>query len=212
MVPIRLIMIDDHQLLTDTWTLMLNRDPRFKVISTTNSSKDAVSFVEEHHPDIVLMDIAITPMDGIELTKSLQSLVPRPRVIAFSLYSMPGRVKQMMDAGARGYVTKNSPKEELFQAIIDVNKGLKYICQEVKDKLSQEEFETDEITIALNRLTPRELSIIQHLKNGFTSREIGIDLGISKKTVEIHRYNILKKLRVRNVASLINVINMRGVC
>ena len=207
--PLKLVLVDDHKLLTDTWTLMLNAVPGFKVLGTANNSSDALSMIEEKAPDVVLLDINMSPIDGFQLIGAIKKLRLQPQVIALSLYSMPVYVKKMMAAGASGYVTKNSPRQELVKAIREVHRGKKYICQEIINKITDDQ--PGPLIAALNTLTQRELSIIQQLKLGLSSREIAAVLGITGKTVEVHRFNILKKMGLPNVASLINVSNSQGI-
>jgi len=116
-----------------------------------------------------------------------------------------------MQLGAMGYVTKNSSKDELMAAIVEVDNGKKYICEEVKDILAHQELEEDDGTPDLNSLSRRELDIVKLIKEGLSSKEIATKLDISLKTVEVHRYNILKKLNIKNTASLVNFINEQGL-
>jgi DNA-binding NarL/FixJ family response regulator len=124
---------------------------------------------------------------------------------------MPVYAKKMMQMGAMGYVTKNSPQHELITAIIEVNKGNKYICAEVKDTLVQQQFENENEGVAINSLSKREMEVIHLLKKGLSSKEIALQLGITLKTTEVHRYNVLKKLKLKNTASLVNFINIHGL-
>jgi DNA-binding NarL/FixJ family response regulator len=124
---------------------------------------------------------------------------------------MPAYAKRMMQLGAMGYVTKNSSKDEMIRAIIEVSKGRKYICEEVKNILAQKELEDDTPESDMNNLSRREIDIIQHIKQGLSSKEIASELDISLKTVEVHRYNILKKLKLKNTAALVNFINVNGL-
>ena len=126
------------------------------------------------------------------------------------MHSQPAYAKKMLRLGARGYVTKNSPRQEMIDAINDVNYGNIYICQEVKNILSDQMLGEDE-GAGLNLLSEREIEVINQIKDGLSSKEIADKLGISIKTVEVHRHNILKKLKVKNTASLINYINSTGL-
>ena len=117
----------------------------------------------------------------------------------------------MLQMGAMGYVTKNSSKNELINAILDVNAGKKYICDEVKDILAKQELDVENIKPDLNVLSRREIDVIKLIKEGLSSKEIGVQLDISIKTVEVHRYNILKKLNLKNTALLVNFINEQGL-
>jgi DNA-binding NarL/FixJ family response regulator len=113
--------------------------------------------------------------------------------------------------GAKGYITKNSPRQEMLDAIIDVNNGNTYICQEVKNILSDQMLSEEDNTAGLNQLSEREIEVINQIRDGLSSKEIADRLAISIKTVEVHRHNILKKLKVKNTASLINYINSSGL-
>jgi DNA-binding NarL/FixJ family response regulator len=113
--------------------------------------------------------------------------------------------------GAMGYVTKNSSKDEMITAIVEVNNGKKYVCEEVKNILAQQELEDEAGLPDMNILSRRELEIVKLIKDGMSSKEIAIRLDISLKTVEVHRYNILKKLNLKNTASLVNFINAQGL-
>jgi DNA-binding NarL/FixJ family response regulator len=124
---------------------------------------------------------------------------------------MPAYAKRMLQLGARGYVTKNSSKEEMIEAIVEVNSGKKYICHEVKNILAEQELEENPVNANMNNLSRRELDIIKLIKEGLSSREIGQELELSLKTVEVHRYNILKKLKLKNTAALVNFINAKGL-
>ena len=113
----------------------------------------------------------------------------------------------MLQIGEKGYLTKNSSKEEMIKAILEVNSGNKYICDEIKNNISELVLEENKDTPNVNALTEREIQIINLIKEGFSSKEIANQLNISLKTVEVHRHNILKKLKLKNSASLVNFIN-----
>ena len=127
------------------------------------------------------------------------------------MHSQPAYAKKMLRMGAKGYVTKNSPRQEMLDAIAEVNKGNIYICQEVKNILSDQMLGDEDTTAGLNQLSEREMEVINQIRDGLSSKEIADKLGISIKTVEVHRHNILKKLKVKNTASLINYINASGL-
>jgi DNA-binding NarL/FixJ family response regulator len=212
MSKITILLVDDHRLIRDSWSFILNSDPRFEVIAETSSGEDAIELAKSKKPDIVLMDVNMTPVNGFDATKQIRKFSPGSKVIGVSMHSMPAYAKRMLQLGAMGYVTKNSPKDEMITAILEVHDGRKYICDEVKNILAQQEL--DEGTPAstdMNNLSRRELDIIQLIKEGLSSKEIALQLDISLKTVEVHRYNILKKLNLRNTAALVNFINAQGL-
>jgi DNA-binding NarL/FixJ family response regulator len=211
MEKITILLVDDHKLIRESWAFILNSDPRFIVIGDSSDVNEALEIAREKRPDIILMDINMSPINGFEATKLVRKYIPASRIIGISMHSMPTYAKKMLQMGAHGYVTKNSSKNELFNAIIEVHAGRKYICEEIKNILAHLELEEDDGKPDLNHLSKREIDIVQLIKDGLSSKEIGMKLDISLKTVEVHRYNILKKLNLRNTAALVNFINAQGI-
>lgn len=210
MEKITILLVDDHKLIRESWSFILNSDPRFLVVAETSSGEEAIAIAQQKKPMIILMDVNMTPVNGFDATKQIQKVSPESRVIAVSMHTMPAYAKRMMQLGAMGYVTKNSSKDEMITAIIEVNEGKKYICEEVKNILAQQELDENSEG-DMNNLSRREIDIIKLIKEGNSSKEIALKLDISLKTVEVHRYNILKKLRLKNTAALVNYINAKGL-
>ena len=211
MEKITILLVDDHKLIRESWSFILNIDPRFVVIGETSSGAEAIEIAQEKRPRIILMDVNMTPVNGFDATKEISKISPESKIIAVSMHTMPAYAKRMMQLGAMGYVTKNSSKEEMITAIVEVNNGRKYICNEVKTILAEQELDENADTPDMNNLSRRELDIIKLIKEGHSSREIALQLDISLKTVEVHRYNILKKLKLKNTAALVNFINTKGI-
>lgn len=206
MEKISVIIVEDHTLLREIWRLVLNSHPDFNVITETGSGEEAIELCKVHKPDVVMMDINLPGINGVEATKEILKTSPKSRVIGISLHNQPTYAKRMMMAGAVGYITKNSPREEMIRGLMEVSKGKKYICNEIKNILS-EEILNDKKERGLHLLSSREMEVVQLLVTGASSKEIADVLCISAKTVEVHRYNILKKLELRNVAALVNFIH-----
>ncbi|HEX7904651.1 MAG TPA: response regulator transcription factor [Chitinophagaceae bacterium] len=212
MEKITILLVDDHRLIRDSWSFILNSDARFEVIGQTSSGEEAIEIAKNKHPDVILMDVNMSPINGFDATKEIRKLLPGARVIGVSMHSMPAYAKRMLQLGAMGYVTKNSSKEEMIVAITEVHNGRKYICEEVKNILALQELDEDALSGSdMNNLSRRELDIIHLIKEGHSSKEIAVRLEISLKTVEVHRYNILKKLNLKNTAALVNFINIQGL-
>ena len=211
MDKITILLVDDHKLIRDSWSFLLNSDPRFRVIGESSGADDAVEFAKKNRPNIVLMDVNMTPVNGFDATRMIRKYSPGSKVIGVSMHSMPVYAKRMLQMGAMGYVTKNSSREEMINAIIEVDSGKKYICEEVKDILSHKELEEGDTQKDLSVLSRRELEIVHLIKEGMSSKEIAVKLEISLKTVEVHRYNILKKVNLKNTAALVNFINTQGL-
>lgn len=206
-----MMIVDDHTLIRETWSFLLGRDEKFEVIAEVGDGQRAIEIARDKRPNIVLLDINMAPLNGFDVLKMIRKLSPGSKVIAVSMHSQPAYAKKMLRLGARGYVTKNSPRQEMVDAIMDVTAGNTYICQEVKNILSEQMLGEDEGGAGLNQLSEREIEVINQIRDGLSSKEIADRLGISIKTVEVHRHNILKKLKVKNTASLINYINSTGL-
>jgi DNA-binding NarL/FixJ family response regulator len=207
MEKITLLIADDHALIRETWSFILNNDPRFKVVGEAGTAEEAIELARELKPNVVLMDINFPGMNGIEATQHIRKYAPGSRVVAISLHTQPSYARQMMKKGAMGYVTKNSSRAEMFKAILEVYSGKKYICDEIKNNLSEQIINGDEQPNGVNTLTQREIEVITCVKNGNSSKEIAKTLQIAVKTVEVHRYNILKKLHLKNSSALVNFVN-----
>ncbi len=210
MEKITILIADDHKLIRETWSFILNSDPRFHVIAQCSNGEEAVLMAQQLRPKVVLLDINMSPMSGIEATEQIRKYSPASKIIGVSMHSQPAYVKKLLKLGAHGYVTKNSPQQEMYEAIVEVTKGNRFICAEVKTILSEQAFD-EESGNGANSLSGRELEIIKHIKEGLSSKEIASLLSISLKTVEVHRHNILKKLNLKNSAALVNYINESGL-
>lgn len=211
MEKVTILLVDDHKLIRESWSFILNSDPRFEVIGETSDAEEAVEIAKIKKPRIVLMDINMTPVNGFDGTKLMRKYSPGSKIIGISMHSMPAYARRMLQLGAMGYITKNSSKDEMIKAIWEVNEGKKYVCEEVKNILAQQELEDDGVKPDMNALSRREIDIVRLIKEGMSSREIAQELDISLKTVEVHRYNILKKLNLKNTAALVNFTNAHGL-
>ena len=207
MEKISVLIADDHKLIRETWSYILNNDSRFVVVGECGDSEEAVEMAKTKRPQIVLMDINMNPISGFEATERIRKVSPGSKIIGVSMHSQPAYAKKMLQVGAKGYVTKNSSKEEMIKAILEVQNGNKYICEEIKNNISELVLEENKDMPNVNSLTEREIQIINYIKEGLSSKEIAEQLNISLKTVEVHRHNILKKLKLKNSASLVNFIN-----
>jgi DNA-binding NarL/FixJ family response regulator len=203
---ISILIADDHKLIRETWTFILNGDPRFKVIGSCSTSDEAVKMSGQLQPEVVLMDINMAPFSGIEATRRIREVSPESRIIGVTMHSQPAYARKMLQLGASGYVTKNSSREEMINAILEVSNGNKFICEEIKELISEASEDPSTLS-AINLLTEREMDVINLIKQGSSSKDISLKLEISIKTVEVHRHNILKKLKLKNAASLIHFMN-----
>jgi DNA-binding NarL/FixJ family response regulator len=207
MEKISILIADDHKLVRQIWGFVVNSNDRFSVIAECASGEEAVELSRQLQPNVVIMDINLPGINGIEATEQIRNFSPGSKILGISIHSEPGFARMMFQKGALGYLTKNSSREEMFEAILEVSEGRKYICNEIKNTLSDQLLDTENQHAGIDSLSPREIEIIWQIKKGLSSKEIANELNISAKTVEVHRHNIFKKLNLKNVASLINFIN-----
>lgn len=207
-----IMIVDDHTLIRETWTKFIGLYDEYEVIFNTGDGNIAIEAAREKRPDIVLLDINMAPMNGFEVLEMIRRFSPGTKVIGVSMHSQPAYVKKMMRGGAKGYVTKSSPCEELMDALAEVAAGKNYICAEVKNIIADLALnEATEGPSAISQLSERELEIIKLVRNGLSSKQIAEELAITAKTVEVHRHNILKKLKLRNSVALIEYMNSHGL-
>ena len=206
-VAITLLIVDDHALIRENWAFIFKLDARFEVLGACGSGEEAIELAKTLRPHVVLMDINLPGMSGVEATAALRSHAPETKIIGVSLHSQPSYARKIMKRGASGYVTKNSSRHELYEAIVNINQGKKYICEEVKSNLAEQVLGGEKSSGGLNALSAREIEIISAVRKGSSSKEIAEALNISVKTVEVHRYNVLKKLNLKNTAALVQFIH-----
>ena len=188
----------------------MGKNENFDVVAECGEGERAIELARDKRPDVVLLDINMAPMSGFDVLKMIRKYSPSSKIIGVSMHSQPAYAKKMLRLGAKGYVTKNSPRQEMLEAISEVSNNRVYICQEVKNILSDQLLNGDQVNPDINNLSDREMQIVRALKEGLSSKEIAADLNISLKTVEVHRHNILKKLKLKNTVSLINFINSQA--
>jgi DNA-binding NarL/FixJ family response regulator len=135
---IRVVIVDDHQMVRETWKMILQKDERIDVIGECSSGLEAMEAATSLQPDVMLMDVNMSPVNGFEATRRITKSEPRVKIIGVSINNQPSYARNMMQLGAKGYVTKNSPKDEMIRAIVAVCNGETFICQEVQEKMVEE--------------------------------------------------------------------------
>lgn len=207
MAEVKVILVDDHQLIRMGIKALLNSESEIEVIGEVNSAKNVFQAIEEKKPDIVLMDISLDDGDGILLTKDISKKYKDLKVIMLSMHVKEDFIQRSLKAGAAGYILKDSPKEELIKAIKEVARGGKYFASEVSELMvSSYITKAGDFTDKRRKtsgLTNREIEIIRLLSDGLSNQKIAELLGISHRTVDTHRTNIMQKVKVKNVAELV---------
>jgi DNA-binding NarL/FixJ family response regulator len=200
MNSIKIAVVEDHDLFREGLLLVLNQIEGFEVIFDSSNGNQFIEFVQHSKPDVVLMDINMPIIDGVDTTKKALNVVPDLKIIALTMFADVLHYSQMIHAGIKGFVLKKSTKFELQQAVTEVYNGGIFFSQEILQKVT---FQSIHSSIKQEQLTNREYDILNLVCSGLTSQEIAEKLFISLKTVEVHRANILSKAKVRNTAELI---------
>ncbi len=202
MEKIRIIIADDHQLFRNGLKILLNAFPEFEVVGEVSNGEEFLRILKTTKADIALMDISMPEMDGIEATRKGLKLCPEIDIIALSMYGEEEYYYKMVDAGAKGFLVKDSDISEVKDAILTVRKGGSYFSQELLYHVIQKIKHRENESKSAN-LSKRETEILFKICEGLSNQEIAETLFISKRTVDKHRANLLGKTNSKNTASLI---------
>jgi two-component system invasion response regulator UvrY len=204
----RILIVDDHQLIREAWKSILETVPGFEIIGLTDNADDAFAISLEKRPDIVLMDINLRDSNGFEATQRITNSLAKTRIIGLSLHDDVVLVKKLLAKGARGYLSKNVNRSELVLAIGKVLEDEVYIAEEIRAKMMT--LDLGGTSPGKKELTNKEIEVVTLIGKGFTSQAIAEKLFVSKRTVETHRHNILKKLSIPNAAQLTSWAREKG--
>lgn len=207
---IRIAILDDHLMVLKGIETMLSAHESIQVVSTFSRGAKLLEALKREQFDVLLLDINLPDSNGIDLCKSISRKYPEIKIIGLSNYSETGFIKNMMRNGARGYLLKNTDKEELVKAIEAVHSGDTFIPQELNEKILSESFGHQSDSF-IPRLTRREKEILKCISQEMTNQEMADSLFISIKTVESHRNNLLQKFGVRNTAGLVKEAYLKGL-
>lgn len=211
MNKIKLAIIDDHEVVIDGLKSMLAAFPNLSVEYTTQSGKELLAYLPTSAIDILLMDIQMPEVNGIDLCKQVVRQFPQIKIIAFSSFDDSTFVKQIFRCGAKGYLLKNTDKQTIVKAIESIMSGDEYMDETIKKILLSESLTGHRRSIFDVPLTKREKEIVKLIADGLSSQEIADKLFISLRTVETHRQNINQKLDVKNTAGLVKEAMKRGL-
>lgn len=204
-MTIRTLLVDDHTMFREALVLMLNQRPEIEVVGAIGDGSKVAETVLRLSPDVVVMDVNMQPLNGIEATRSLLAQYPKLRVVALSAFGHKRFIMEMMDAGAVAYVVKSAAGDQLVQAITSAADGKTFLCAESAATLVEATCRTGAANPGAKRekrLGRRETEVLRLLAEGKTSPKIAEDLFISPSTVDVHRRNIMQKLELHSVADL----------
>lgn len=204
---IKILIVDDHQLIINGIKVMIESVEDFQIIGECNDGNSAVELVNKLQPNVIIMDISMPGISGIEATKLILKNNPEIKILALTQHEESEYVLQLLNAGGFGYLLKNSRKEEFIEAIYSVSKGVKYFSKKISNLLLNNLLETNATENSTVRtkitLTKREREITQKIAEEMSNQQIAEQLNISLRTVETHRRNIMQKLNVKNAVSLV---------
>ncbi len=201
MKKIRILLADDHPLIREGFRAVLGKTEHFEIVAEAENGKDLLKLAGELHPDIILMDISMPMMNGFEAMKSLNLQYPLIKFIMLTMHEEREYVLQALKGGASGYLLKNIDRFELERAIVTVHEGGKYFSPQVANILAELAVKPEPVEVA--ELTPREREVLDLVAKGNSTKQIADMLKISIRTVESHRINMLKRMKVSNTAELI---------
>jgi DNA-binding NarL/FixJ family response regulator len=203
------LLVDDHKIMRDGIKAILERSPEFRVVGEAENGSDAVNLSRRIHPDLVLMDIGLPGMNGIEATSEVLRHCPGSRVIMLSMYDDGNSVVAAFRAGARAFLLKKTSSSDLLDALRAVSKGGSYLSSQVSDhlltRIQRGDLESRDIPGPLDNLSPREQQVLRLVADGKTSKDIAVMLDLGLQTVRTYRKTMMKKIGVTNIASLTQV-------
>ena len=197
-------MVDDHAIIREGLRSLLEKQPDMEVLADTDEGRTAVDLVRELMPDVVIMDVTMAGLNGIEATRLITTEFPEVKIVALSIHSQRRFIADMLSAGAAGYILKECLFDELVQAIQNVAAGGRYLSPRIADVVVEDYVKRLSSTTdsPLSALTGREREVLQLVAEGKSTKQIALELHVSTKTIEANRRQIMEKLNVHSVAEL----------
>jgi len=209
------LLVDDHKIMRDGIKAILSRTANFNVVGEAENGRDALAFVRRHRPQMVLMDIGLPDLNGVEITAEILRAHPAAKVVILSMFDDEHSVVSAVRSGARGFVLKRASDTDLLEALRIVAGGGMYLSPHVSDRLMQRiqsgNMESAPLPPAIGGLSPREVQVLRLVADGKTSKEIGALLTLTEQTVRSYRKTMMKKLGVNNVAALTQLALSNGL-
>jgi len=198
----RLLLVDDHAVVREGYRRLLETRPDLQIVAEAASAREAQAQFRDHAPDVVVLDLRMPNVDGVEAARRIGRDLPGTAVLVLTMFDEDDLVADALAAGARGYLLKGEAGDELLRAIRTVCEGRSYLCPEVAATVADALRDRPGVYAAAPRLTARERQVLRLIAEGLTSVQIGDRLHIAASTVEVHRRNLMRKLDLHNVAEL----------
>ena len=209
--PISIAIIDDHEVVINGLKAMFAQSKEVTIVYSTTNGNELFHYLRGNQPQVILLDIQMPDINGIDICKQVHRLYPQVRMIAFSSFDDTHYIKQIIRSGASGYLLKNADQNTILMAIKKVVEGEEYIDESIKKILIQESISGQRRSMFDIPLTKREKEILKLIADGLSNQEIADKLFISLRTVETHRFNLTQKLDVKNAAGLVKEAIKRGL-
>ncbi len=211
-MTIRILITDDHQLFREGIANLLAASPQIEIVAQAENGQEAIEKAKKLKPDIVIMDLSLPVIGGVEATRILSKELPGTKVLVLSMHADKNYIKEALEAGAFGYLFKDCTYDQLIEAINTVYQGKKYLSDKITEVLIQDYLNKEEDTPDNDEyLSERESEILKHISEGKSTREISDFLFISVKTVGTHKQHILEKLKLKSTADLIKYAIKKGI-
>jgi len=212
MTPISILLVEDHHLVREALRALIEEGHQFAVIGQAEDGNQALQMAERLRPNVVVMDIMMPHLNGLEATSRLRSLPYPPKIIILSQHHAHEYIVQALMVGANGYLLKDAAADELPTAIRAVVDGTTYLSSQIpREEIEESLHRKDSLESPIDRLTPREREVLPLVAEGNTNRQIAHYLGISIKTVEKHRFSLMDKLNIRDVTGLVRFAIAQGI-
>jgi len=202
-MAIKVLIVDDHQLFREGLANLIGGSDEIDVIAQAENAKQAIEMTSKLNPDVVIMDIGLPEINGMEATKILKKKYPSIKIIALSMHSDKHYIKGMLEVGASGYLLKNSTHNQVMEAVKSVYNGKKYLSSTITEVLIDNYLGKDEQSNEESLLTQRESEILKLIAEGISTRDIAKKLFVSVKTIGTHKQNILEKLNLKSTTDLV---------
>ncbi len=212
-MTVRVLLADDHPIVLQGLRRLLESKPDFLVVAETGDGLEVLPLVEHHKPDVLIVDLMMPGLNGLEVTRQVCQRLEHIRVIVLSMHKDDGYVIQALQNGASGYIIKDTGPTELVEAIRQVMQGRRYLSQAIADRFNDQTLFHPEKQLEdlYSRLTNREREVLQLVAEGYTGQEIAKRLSISPRTAEQHRANMMRKLRLQNQREIIRYAIKKGI-
>lgn len=211
---LRVLIAEDHEVVRQGLKILISADPGLEVAGEAETGQMALRLAKKLQPDVVLMDLAMPRGNGLEAAREIRREVPSSRVLVLSAYKDEETIQRVMQAGASGYMTKNSAADELLNAIREVGNGKVYYSASIMHKLKAQQRNTlsnNRFPVSPAHLTPRETEVLALIARGQPNKEIAFTLGVSIKTIEKHRQSVMDKLGLHDIAGLTRYAVSKGL-